>query len=82
MQPDTDAAAVNFALYLANHGLPVIPIPPRSKGPTLKDWPDLATVDPRQIEAWFDREPNGNYGVSTAGLIAVDIDQPKLDETQ
>jgi hypothetical protein len=74
MQPDIDAAPVNFALYLAGHGLPVIPLPPRSKGPTLKDWPALATVNPRQIEAWFDQTPDGNYGIATAGLVAVDID--------
>ena len=29
-QPDIDAATVNFALYFADHGLRVLPIPAKS----------------------------------------------------
>ena len=37
--PDIDRPPVDFALYLASHGFRVLPIPPREKGPVLKDWP-------------------------------------------
>ena len=72
--PDDDRPAVDFALYFAEQGFRVLPIPPRQKGPTLKDWPNKATTDPAQITEWFDEQPEGNYGILTNGLIAVDID--------
>lgn len=73
-QPDDNAAPVNWALYFAKHGLPVIPIPPRSKAPTLKDWPNQATIDSGKIEVWFNQAPEGNYGIVTTGHAAIDID--------
>ena len=72
--PDVDRPPVDFALYFAAHGFPVLPIPPRSKKPVLDDWPNKATTDPDQITQWFDQQPEGNYGILTNGLIAVDID--------
>ncbi len=72
--PDDDRPAVDFALYFAAQGFRVLPIPPRQKGPTLKDWPNKATTDPAQITQWFNEQPEGNYGILTTGLIAVDID--------
>ena len=72
--PDIDRPPVDFALYLAAQGFRILPIPPRRKGPVLNDWPNKATTDPGQIAQWFDKQPDGNYGIATAGLIVVDID--------
>jgi hypothetical protein len=72
--PDIDAAPVNFALYFAEYGLRVLPIPARSKRPIIKDWPNAATTDPDVICGWFEQDAGGNYGIATAGLVAVDID--------
>ena len=72
--PDPTDAPVDFALYFAKHGHPIVPLRPRGKEPTLKDWPNQATTDPNQICRLFDSYPNGNYGIATAGLVAVDID--------
>ena len=44
--PDVDRPPIDFALYLAGHGLRIIPIPPRSKKPILNDWPTVATSNP------------------------------------
>ena len=73
-QPDVDAAPVDFALYFAAQEQRVLPIRPRGKEPILDDWTNRATSDPSEIMAWFDREPEGNYGILTTGLVAVDID--------
>ena len=72
--PDVDSSAVNFALYFAGHGLPILPIPPRSKAPKLRNWPPLATTEAARITAWFDKDPDGNYGISTERLVVPDID--------
>ncbi len=72
--PDVDRPPVDFALYMASHGFRILPIPPRKKAPILKDWPNKATTDPGQIVQWFDQQPEGNYGILTNGLIAVDVD--------
>ena len=69
-----DAPPVNFALYFASHGLRVLPIPGKSKRPTIKDWPNVATTDPDQICRWFEKEPAGNYGILCDDLIGVDVD--------
>ena len=55
--PDVDRPPIDFALYLASVGLRILPIPPRSKRPVLKDWPTVATCDPDMICAWFDADP-------------------------
>ena len=73
-RPGDDAAPVDWALFFASHGLRILPVRARGKQPCLKDWPNAAGTDPDQITAWFDRWPNGNYGICTAGLVVVDID--------
>lgn len=77
MRPDDDAGAVDFALYFAEQGLRILPIPARSKRPVLKDWPNQATDNPETILEWFDREPAGNYGILADGLLIVDVDPGK-----
>jgi hypothetical protein len=44
-------------------GIPVIPLLPRTKDAFLKDWPDLASSDPAQIEKWNADNPDYNMGV-------------------
>lgn len=59
--------------YIAR-GWSVVPIPPRSKGPTLHDWPSLRITDPT---SYFSQA--GNIGLilgPASGLICVDLDHP------
>ena len=69
-----DASALSSALFFASRKWRLIPLPPRSKVPTLKDWPNKATSDAAEITGWFDREPASNYGIVTAGFVVVDVD--------
>jgi hypothetical protein len=69
------------ALRAAACGFYVFPLPPRKKKPPLvKDFPNVATRDPRQIRAWWKRWPDANIGISTSrfadggALVVVDID--------
>ena len=71
-----------FAVLLARGGFHVFPCDPNSKLPAIKDFPNKATTDIKQIEAWW----NGcakNVGVSTThfgvdeALVVVDKDVKK-----
>jgi hypothetical protein len=42
----------DIAAPLIAFGIPVVPAKPGARASTLKDWPNLATTDPTQIEAW------------------------------
>lgn len=75
------------ALEMARRGLPVFPLRPGSKLPFTQDDPartpsleggiNRATTNPKKIAAWFARHPGINYGISTVGLIVLDIDPRK-----
>jgi hypothetical protein len=75
-QPASTAPALDFAIYFASQGRRVLPIPPRSKRPSLRNWPALATTDREVISGWFKRSPNINYGLLCDGLAVVDVDLP------
>jgi DNA polymerase-1 len=66
------------ARWCLGRGYAPIPLPPRSKQPTLADWPNL-----RVPEADVDRlfAPDGNIGVllgvPSRGLVDVDLDCPE-----
>jgi hypothetical protein len=45
-----------------------------AKKPAIKNWPNLATTDARQIEEWWQSAPDNNIGIYTGTLLAVDID--------
>ena len=64
------------ALTLAAAGYRVFPIKPCEKRPPLiRKWPQLATTDPGQIQAWWSRWPNANIAAATGdGLAVVDVD--------
>lgn len=66
-------------------GLPVIPLRPRDKMPTLKDWPQFSVKmpDAETQAAWKASEADGNIGLvlgPQSGLVAMDIDtlDPKI----
>lgn len=62
------------ALRYADMGYPVFPCSPAWKTPlTLHGHLD-ASVDPEQIEEWWKTFPNANIGISTTGLLVIDID--------
>lgn len=53
-------------------GFPVVPIPPRQKGPVLDGWQKLRIDSP---DGWF--QENSNIGIILGnGLICVDLDHP------
>jgi Bifunctional DNA primase/polymerase, N-terminal len=74
--PQTDPRDIRrHALDAACRGLSVFPLLPRRKEPKLQSWPDAATTDEAQINAWFDEQPDANYAVpANATVCFIDID--------
>jgi hypothetical protein len=62
-------------LRLAELGYRIFPITPGGKVP-LKDSRGLhdATTDEDEIALWLEQHPNANWGISTDGLIVIDVD--------
>src|SRR5208283_147496 len=56
------------------------PCRPRDKRPAVAQWPDRATSDAAQIEAWTHEFPNCNWGMAAwkSGFFAVDVDRKPL----
>jgi hypothetical protein len=70
-----DPDVLREALELAELGLPVIPLGPRSKVPRIKRWQERASTDRRTIRRWFWGRPDDNLGLRTGGgLVALDVD--------
>ncbi|MEJ2856813.1 MULTISPECIES: bifunctional DNA primase/polymerase [unclassified Saccharothrix] len=69
-------ARLAAALTAVEHGWPVFPLRPLGKVPALKDWDRRATLDVKQVEAWWRHRPY-NIGIScrAADLLVVDLDQ-------
>ncbi len=67
-----------WALYYGRLGLGIIPVPKGEKGPVQTGWPEIATSDPRQIEAWWNEDPEQNIGFvagpKSHGIFAIDLD--------
>jgi len=62
------------ALRYAALGYPVFPCVPGGKAPlTPRGFKD-ATTDPGQIQSWWEKYPDANIGIPTAGLFVVDVD--------
>jgi hypothetical protein len=72
--PITKQSARDLALFMASRKLRLIPIPPRTKAPIIKDWPNQGTSDPATIAGCFNADPASNYGIICAGLLVIDID--------
>ncbi|WP_326568033.1 bifunctional DNA primase/polymerase [Amycolatopsis rhabdoformis] len=68
-----------WSLYLAAMGWPVFPLVPLRKQPAVRDWENRATTDPARIRRCWDEGDFWNVAVATgpAGLVVVDLDQPK-----
>lgn len=69
-------ALLEAALHYAALGYRVFPCIPGEKAPLTEHGFHDATTDPTQIEAWWARHPDANIGMSTAGLLVIDIDGP------
>lgn len=73
---------LEHALALAERGFWVFPVVPNSKLPALKDWPNAATRDVDQINAWWSSR-DYNIGISTSryqdsmALLTIDVDNKK-----
>jgi virulence-associated protein E/bifunctional DNA primase/polymerase-like protein/primase-like protein len=74
---------IDYALQYASRHWFVFPLKPRGKLPIIskkaggKGFHD-ATIDPKQIEAWWRQWPEANIGIATgaSGLVVLDVDGP------
>lgn len=68
---------LDAALALAEMGYPVFPLQPGTKVPLAGSHGcHDATTDAGEIRAAWTREPCGNIGLATAGLLVLDLDPP------
>lgn len=72
---------LSWALYWALRGFAVFPVYPDSKRPVNTGWPDVATSDPAQVEAWWLERPEANIGCvpGASGHVVIDVDNKKAD---
>lgn len=72
---------IKNALAYAQRGWHVHPV--AGKVPMLRDWPAIATTDPKTIEAWWGAGQSANVGIATgtsSGLLVLDVDADKGGE--
>lgn len=67
----------DHAARLAQMGLHVVPVAPRTKRPLLNDWQARATRDRDQIRQWASEHPDANVGVVLREHLVVDVDDPQ-----
>ena len=75
--PDQTWAMADAAKWYANIGWKVFPVNRSDKKPLIKDWPNDASSDHQQIEAWWEQHPTAMIGVvcgSRSGVAVVDAD--------
>src|SRR5579864_787580 len=74
----------DIAVPLVARGVPVIPLLPKSKIAFRKDWPDQATTDLSQIEAWDKQYPDANAASGAkaipAGFWFLELDRPEAGQ--
>jgi hypothetical protein len=74
LTPTSTEQLLAAALRYADLGYAVFPCVPGEKVPlTPRGFKD-ATRDPAQIAAWWEKYPEANIGIPTAGLLVVDVD--------
>jgi DNA repair protein RadA/Sms len=67
------------AALLTQYGIRVFPLPPRSKDASLKAFPQRATTDQAQIDAWQKENPNSNCAaIADDSFWFLDIDNPDV----
>jgi hypothetical protein len=75
----------NRALPLISRGIPVFPLPPRSKAAKLSDWQNLASTDHLRIKEWSLQGPEDNCAAvaqaCAGGFWFLDIDRPDFAKT-
>ncbi len=67
---------LSLALRFVSWGWKLLP-QDRSKRPLIKQWPEKATDDETQIQAWAKQWPTANFAVATgkrSGILVLDID--------
>ncbi len=76
------ADLLDAALSLAGRGWRVIPLRPGDKRPAIRNWEARATTDPDRIHrAWTTAEFNIGIACGPSGLVVIDQDLPKHDDT-
>lgn len=68
---------VDFIKYLAKMDFEVFPLHPGGKMPRTPHGFKDASTNPEQIDLWWQRWPEANYGIATGGakrLLVIDID--------
>lgn len=74
----TSKSMLEYAIEYINKGLAVFPLYPKDKRPMTERGCLDATLDPKQAEAWWTKEPRANIGIATGGksggLLVVDLD--------
>ena len=76
---------LSSATAFAADGFPVLPIALRGKDkrPLIKGWPELATLDPAQIQKWWVKDfPHAGVAIVTGSrsrLITIDVDCKSVD---
>jgi hypothetical protein len=80
---DHPTSRLDWALYLAGRGWPVLPLTPGNKYPYMPDWEARATTDPDVITRFWTTHYDHNIGIACgpAGLVVVDLDMPKPAQT-
>lgn len=74
----------DIAVPLVARGVPIIPLLPKSKIAFRKDWPDQATTDLAQVEAWDKQYPDANAAsvakATPAGFWFLELDRPEAGQ--
>src|SRR6266700_862377 len=74
----------DIAVPLVARGVPVIPLLPKSKIAFRKDWPDQATTDLVQVEAWDKQYPDANAAsvakATPTGFWFLELDRPEAGQ--
>ena len=78
--------ALSWAASYAQAGARVLPLRPNQKVPGITDWPNKATTDPQQVQAWFQNGAN-NLGIAMGAwdkhdtyLVCIDLDVHEADK--
>ena len=81
----TQDQVLTAALECAGYGWLIVPLENgRSKRPVRENWPEAATTNEEQIEAWWRDKPGRNFGVllgPKSGLVDFEADGPDADST-
>jgi hypothetical protein len=83
---NTPRTALPWAETYAHAGARVLPLRPKQKVPGITDWPNKATTDPNQVQAWFSSGDN-NLGLAMGAwdnhdtyLVCIDLDVHEADK--